>query len=135
MYVCLNPPHPPHPPGRLGSQSISLTQFSETNSDIIKMDIEFAEFPSLKSLSEAFPISEGYEFPVGQILVELHLWQREGITTKEFLDWWEMLEDRGLRPAWTEPNVLHVALKREDGHARLAEYTLINTRDKRSVLL
>jgi hypothetical protein len=46
-----------------------------------------------------------------------------------------MLEDRGMRPVWTEPNLLFTTLRVEnDGDPRLAEYTLVNTKDRRSVL-
>lgn len=27
---------------------------------------------------------------------------------REFLEWWESLEDAGLRPFWTEPNLIFV---------------------------
>jgi hypothetical protein len=136
------------------------------SSDILKIDIEFAEFASLESLSKAYPREKGMSYPIGQILVELHLFQRNGMTSGQFLDWyvshlhlsfpptlsqnsnhstktsltqhplyrWEALEDRGLRATWTEPNLLAVTLNLEDKEPRLAEYSLINTKDMRSVL-
>lgn len=118
--------------------------------DILKIDIEFSEFDSLRSLSDAFSASSGLDFPIGQILIEIHLFGRRNlevtnsqgladgtvhpITSGEFLDWWEMLEARGIRPAFTEPNLLYSTLMIENGQPRLAEYTLINTKDPRSVL-
>ena len=39
-----------------------------------------------------------------------------------------------MRATWTEPNLLSVTLGLEDKNPRLAEYTLLNTKDKRSVL-
>lgn len=49
---------------------------------------------------------------------------------------WERLEERGLRPAWTEPNLLAVTMNvNGDKDPNMAEYTLINVHDKRSVLL
>lgn len=45
-----------------------------------------------------------------------------------------MLESRGMRPAWTEPNLLYTTLRLEKGDPRLAEYSFINIKDSRSVL-
>ena len=46
-----------------------------------------------------------------------------------------MLENRGMRPTWTEPNLLYTTLKLENqGDPRLAEYTFVNLNDRRSVL-
>jgi len=40
-----------------------------------------------------------------------------------------------MRPVWTEPNLLYTTMRIENGgDPRLAEYTLVNTKDKRSVL-
>jgi hypothetical protein len=57
-------------------------------SDILKVDIEFAEFASLESLSKAYPKEKGMSYPIGQILVELHLFQRSPMTSGQFLDWY-----------------------------------------------
>lgn len=54
----------------------------------MKMDIEFSEFESLTSLSEAFPESEGKEFPIGQLLVEIHIFGYKGeMTPSYYLKW------------------------------------------------
>ncbi|ELR09079.1 hypothetical protein VC83_05408 [Pseudogymnoascus destructans] len=102
--------------------------------DILKMDIEYAEFASLSSLDRAFPEGEGFELPIGQLMVELHLFGHEEMTAYNFLQWWETLEARGLRPVWTEPNLLYTTMRIERGDPRLAEYTLVNIKDRRSVL-
>ncbi|KFX94177.1 hypothetical protein V490_04474 [Pseudogymnoascus sp. VKM F-3557] len=102
--------------------------------DILKMDIEYAEFASLTSLDQAFPGDSGVELPIGQLMVELHLFGHEEMTGFNFLQWWESLEARGLRPVWTEPNLLYTTMRIEKGDPRLAEYTLVNTKDRRSVL-
>lgn len=102
-----------------------------THIDVLKMDIEGAEFASMASLLKFFGREE---VPVGQFMVEIHL--EEGkITTDEFLSWWEDLEAVGFRPVWTEPNLLVTTLPFWDGMPRFAEYTLINTRDKENVLV
>lgn len=51
------------------------------------MDIEYAEFASLTSLDEAFPESDGFELPIGQLMVELHLFGHEEMTGYSFLKW------------------------------------------------
>ena len=57
-------------------------------SDILKMDIEYAEFASLTSLDQAFPEDENFELPIGQLMVELHLFGHEEMTGYNFLKWY-----------------------------------------------
>lgn len=99
------------------------------------MDIEFAEFESMDGLSRDFPFDQGHELPIGQLLVEIHLF-RDQIGSQTYLEWWERLESRGLRPVWTEPNLLAVTMNiNGDKEPNMAEYSLINVHDKRNVLL
>ncbi|KAF6811786.1 hypothetical protein CSOJ01_05514 [Colletotrichum sojae] len=100
--------------------------------DILKMDIEGSEYASMDALSEDFPISAGEDLPIGQFMVEIHLWN--GVTSDMYLDWWERLESRGLRATWTEPNLLSVTLSTSNKDPVFAEYTMINAKDKRNVL-
>ncbi|OLN92798.1 hypothetical protein CCHL11_06696 [Colletotrichum chlorophyti] len=100
--------------------------------DILKMDIEFAEFEAMDGFGEDFPLSLGEELPIGQLMIEIHFFN--GMTVDRFLDWWERLESRGLRPAWTEPNLLAVTINLANKDPILAEYTMINVHDSRSVL-
>jgi hypothetical protein len=51
------------------------------------MDIEYAEFASLTSLNRAFPEEDGFELPIGQLMVELHLFGHEDMTGYNFLQW------------------------------------------------
>jgi len=67
------------------------------------------------------------------MLIEIHLFKR-GKTLVEFITWWEALEARGWRPAWTEPNLLAVTLGLEDKNPRLAEYSLVNVKGKSNPL-
>lgn len=80
------------------------------------MDIEGAEFGALvcppviatenqilirvsqESLINAY---RGRPLPFGQLQLEIHVWGQEAEFPK-FLKWWEMLEEAGLRPFWTE---------------------------------
>lgn len=94
------------------------------------MDIEFAEFESMESLMAEFA---GRELPVGQFMVEIHFFN--GLNSEGYLKWWEKLEAHGMRPTWTEPNLLSVTLNiNGDKNPSLAEYVLVNAQDKRSML-
>ena len=64
------------------------------------------------------------DFPIGQLLVEFHLFEWQGLSFPSFIDWWGSMEWRGLRPVWMEPNLVAVSMKMEDGNARLAEVYL-----------
>ncbi|CAG8953658.1 hypothetical protein HYFRA_00006546 [Hymenoscyphus fraxineus] len=96
--------------------------------DILKIDIEYAEFNVLSSLN-AYTLDVGTEMPIGQMLMELHLFSTQGITLPIFMDWWESMENRGFRPSWTEPNLLSVTLGIDDRMPRLTEYTFLNVKD------
>ena len=56
--------------------------------------------------------------PVGQLQLELHAWD-DYANFGFFHDWWVALEDAGLRPFWTEPNLVYVNY--DNGKPRLAE--------------
>ncbi|KAK1961950.1 hypothetical protein LY78DRAFT_275829 [Colletotrichum sublineola] len=99
--------------------------------DILKMDIEFAEFEAMEALHKDFPITTG-ELPIGQLMVKIHIFN--GLTAFQYLDWWERLESRGLRPTWTEPNLLAITLNLGNKDPLLAEYTMINVHDSKNVL-
>lgn len=101
--------------------------------DILKMDIEGFEFDSMDSLTRLFD-RKGEPLPIGQLQVEIHIETHiDGLTS--MMKWWEKLEAGGLRPVWTEPNLLQVTLGLDDGMPRYAEYTFINVKNKRNVLL
>ncbi len=55
-------------------------------SDILKMDIEAAEFDAMDGLSRDFPASAGKEFPVGQYMVEIHFFPGDK-NAGSFLKW------------------------------------------------
>jgi hypothetical protein len=99
--------------------------------DILKMDIEYYEFETMDGLMNDFPSSAGYELPIGQLMVEIHFFNHH--TASDYLAWWERMEARGLRPTWTEPNLLAVTLG-NPGDPLLSEYTMLNVKDKRNVV-
>jgi len=92
--------------------------------DILKIDIEGAEFPALRSMIESF---KGQPLPFGQLQIEIHIATSVApeINTLGALDeWWTMLEEAGLRPFWTEVNLL--ALYLLGGGPFYAEWSWIN---------
>ncbi|KAJ7223175.1 methyltransferase domain-containing protein [Mycena pura] len=92
-----------------------------THIDILKIDIEHWEFETLAALIKPY-LASGRPLPFGQLQLEIHLWN---ITFAEFLEWWEMLEAAGLRPFWTEPNLVYQNYNR-DKSSDLAEYSFLN---------
>lgn len=77
--------------------------------DILKVDIEASEFDALTAFLDAYP--NGEVLPVGQIQLEIHAGGDRGRFAR-FLHWWTALEAAGLRPFWTEPNLVAVNLYR-----------------------
>ncbi|KAI0248018.1 hypothetical protein BJV78DRAFT_1082691, partial [Lactifluus subvellereus] len=59
---------------------------------------------------------------VSQILLELHLWNRE---FPYLFNWWSVLERAGFRAVAREPNLVYQNYNRMQG-AELAEYTFLN---------
>ena len=76
VFVCRNRTNP-------GTHDVAN---SRINSDLLKMDIEFAEFESMDGLSRDFPAEAGLDLPIGQFLVEIHLFSGRQ-TSKGYLDW------------------------------------------------
>ena len=90
--------------------------------DILKIDIEGYEFEALDAFLDAFIPAPEYEarhphapagdlpvLPVGQLQLEIHARDDAG-DFKRFRKWWERLENAGLRPFWTEPNLVYINL-------------------------
>lgn len=74
--------------------------------DLLKIDIEGAEFESLAEMIR----SSSSVLPFGQLQLEIHALNSEYAEFPKFLGWWESLEKAGLRPFWTETNLGHVNL-------------------------
>ena len=66
--------------------------------DILKIDIEGWEFEVLPQILQPY-IASGEPVPFGQLLIEVHAWDKK---FEDFLTWWEMLESAGLRPFMAE---------------------------------
>ncbi len=96
-------------------------------SDILKLGIDFEGFDPFSSLLDHITVNHT-QFPIGQVLIEIHL-VKDRLTVDQFVGWWERMERVGMRPTWTERTT-----NLEDGMPRVAEYGLVNTKDKMSKL-
>ncbi|KAF8890931.1 methyltransferase domain-containing protein [Infundibulicybe gibba] len=92
-----------------------------THIDILKIDIEGWEFETVTTLVKSY-LSAGLPLPFGQLQLEIHIWNK---SFAEFLTWWETLEEAGLRPFWTEPNLVYQNYNKQ-GTSDLAEYSFLN---------
>ncbi|KAF7375763.1 hypothetical protein MSAN_00465900 [Mycena sanguinolenta] len=99
--------------------------------DVWKIDIEGSEFRALKAVIESF---KGQPLPFGQMQIEIHVdFDPDHVNTiGEFDEWWTMLEDAGLRPFWTELNVLDANIYRRGPY--VSEWSFINIRGKHALL-
>ena len=76
--------------------------------DILKIDIEGHEFDSLEVFVDSF---NGEPLPFGQLQIEVHIYgdnEWRDFTFPKILGWWEKLEAAGLRPFFSEPNLVYV---------------------------
>ncbi|KAH7916618.1 methyltransferase domain-containing protein [Hygrophoropsis aurantiaca] len=99
--------------------------------DVLKVDIEGNEFDSLEVFIDSF---HGAPLPFGQLQLEIHVfpntqWEK----FPKFLGWWEKLEAAGLRPFFSEPNLVYVNLVR-GVRPDLIEYSFINIRGDHELL-
>ena len=92
--------------------------------DILRIDVESAEFDTLTALVGPY-VQSGKPLPFDQLLLEIHVWSKK---FPEFLAWWEMLEAAGLRPFWSEPNLVY------QNYNKLANSELAEVRQSHCVL-
>jgi hypothetical protein len=98
--------------------------------DILKIDIEGGEFDALTTFLSAH--AEGDVLPVGQLQLEIHA--RDGHENFEYFSrWWATLEAAGLRPFWTEPNLVYINIVR-GVRPELAEYSFMNIRGNHALV-
>ncbi|KAI0055268.1 hypothetical protein BV25DRAFT_1833324 [Artomyces pyxidatus] len=108
-----------------------------THIDLLKVDLEGWEFDALSTFvaaqspnglppyTTAAPVPEDVPMlPVGQMLLELHLWGRP---FPDLLHWWTVLERAGLRATASEPNLVYQNYNRGQS-SELADYTFVNVR-------
>jgi hypothetical protein len=104
-----------------------MAQNNHTFIDILKIDIEGAEFEAVEALIDAYPLASssswfsdkgksgraGGGLPFGQLQLEVHVRDNMPWTYfPRFLLWWEKLEKAGLRPFSIEPNLVYINLVR-----------------------
>jgi len=107
-----------------------MNQNGHTFIDILKIDIEGAEFATLEALLAAY--ADAPSLPFGQLQLEIHARDSEFSYFAKFLEWWEKLEAAGLRPFWTEPNLVYVNIIK--GRPTLAEYSFINIKGNHDLI-
>jgi len=98
-----------------------MAQNGHTFIDILKIDIESWEFDAVTAIINEYK-KRGQPLPFGQLQLEIHAWNK---SFADFLKWWESLEEAGLRPFWTEANLVYQNYNRGSS-ADLAEYSFIN---------
>lgn len=76
--------------------------------DLLKIDIEGAEFDALTAFLKPYLTPGGPSLPVGQLEIEIHVWGANS-NFQFFHHWWSLMEMAGLRPFFTEPNLPHVS--------------------------
>ena len=100
--------------------SFAYLLIGHTHIDILKIDLEGWEFDALMAFlipSPEFSSERPRAPPVSQMLLELHVWNRE---FPDLLSWWSTLERAGLRAVAREPNLVYQNYNRMQG-AELAE--------------
>ncbi|TCD66335.1 hypothetical protein EIP91_001484 [Steccherinum ochraceum] len=89
-----------------------LQENGHTFIDILKIDVESWEFEALENFVKEY-IESGEVLPVGQMQIEIHATVSSGYSRfAKFKAWWEKLEAVGLRPFWTEPNMVYLNIIR-----------------------
>lgn len=108
-------------------KSYTLKTLMEINKhshiDVLKIDLEGWEFEVLPQILQPY-IASGEPLPFGQLLIEIHTWDKK---FEDFLTWWELLEAAGLRPFMTEVNLVYQNYNRGKP-TDLAEFSFINVK-------
>lgn len=76
--------------------------------DLLKVDIEGGEFDAIPAFMRPFIGANAPVLPIGQLEIEIHAWNERG-DFAPFYSWWSEMERAGLRPFFTEPNIVHVS--------------------------
>jgi len=106
-----------------------MGHFGHTFIDIMKIDVEAAEFDALTTFVNGHLNGD---LPIGQLQLEIHVdWNRASLDW--FRPWWESLEAAGLRPFSLEPNLIHVT---NPGCRKpmVVEYSFINIRGNHALV-
>ncbi|KAH9972478.1 methyltransferase domain-containing protein [Lactifluus volemus] len=98
--------------------------------DVLKCDIEGSEFDTLTAFVAANADKDA--LPIGQIQLEIHTYGDRG-QFAYFNHWWTALEAAGLRPFWTEPNLVALNLYRGI-RPDVVEYSFMNIRGNHALV-
>ncbi|KAI9852649.1 MAG: hypothetical protein M1838_006106 [Thelocarpon superellum] len=100
--------------------------------DILKIDIEGAEYAALDAVMNEF---QGRPLPLGQVIISMHLEDKTDITFPRFYEWWERLESYGMRATSFEVDLLAITTSAQKRNPDRVEYVWVNTQDPQSILL
>lgn len=114
-----NDDHNAHPP--MWTLQTLMRDHGHTFIDILKVDIEGAEFATLSSMIKYYK-EHKLPLPFGQLQLEIHA---DKMSFADFLKWWEDLEEAGLRAFHTEPNLLYINWYR-GATPSYTEYSFLN---------
>lgn len=99
--------------------------------DILKIDIEGNEYDSFEAFIDSFG---GEPLPIGQLQIEIHVFKDQPWNDfAKVLKWWEKLEAAGLRPFFSESNLVYTNLIR-GARPELIEYSFINIRGNHELI-
>lgn len=112
--------HGPENENKMYTLQSLLNLNGHTFIDILKIDIEGWEFDALAAIVNEYR-SRGLPLPFGQLQLEIHAWDKK---FSDYLNWWEALEEMGLRPFWTEANLVYQNYNRGSS-ADLAEVSQV----------
>jgi len=108
-----------------------LKQNGHTFIDVLKIDIETYEFETLETLLKDY--DDGRPLPFGQLLIEVHAWASHFPRSRKLIDWFNLLENAGLRPFMNEPNMVFQNYNRQAG-PELVEFSFLNTRGRNAFI-
>jgi len=78
--------------------------------DVLKIDIEGNEYDSLGAFIDSFAAQP---LPFGQLQIEIHVYEDQPWNDfAKVLKWWQKLEAAGLRPFYSESNLVYTNLVR-----------------------
>ncbi|KAH9971006.1 methyltransferase domain-containing protein [Lactifluus volemus] len=98
--------------------------------DILKIDVEGAEFDALAAFFKAFADED--VLPIGQLQLEIHA-SANRANFEYFNRWWAALEAAGLRPFYNDPNLVSVNLSHRS-HPEVIEYSFMNIRGNHAIV-
>ncbi|EMD32703.1 hypothetical protein CERSUDRAFT_87731 [Gelatoporia subvermispora B] len=120
--------HGPEDSPKMWTLRSLMRENGHSHIDILKVDVEGWEFEVMRSMVRDFisPTEDGTfgALPFGQLQMEFHVWHRR---FDDFLSWFQLLEEAGLRPFMAEVNLVYANYNRQSG-VELINYFFLNTK-------